>query len=640
MIRRMARVRLTGRRTALPVTLDTLQDLELVQLAEPQLRPEAGPYRSHRAEPSALSEVLGGEARLENIRTVLGEVEATLAVLEKRASLPASAPNVEETCITLSGFLHWARLGRRLRPRVEALAERRLSLAEERAALLKYLPLLEGFADLLAAPERSRRLAAYQVMLSEDAPVAELEERIREFLGERVVLRDLPLAGGSTALLLLVGRNDADKVERLLDQAGIEQIPVPSGYAADSFAGAAPEMARRLREIPLTIALIDSEFQELAQAVGADLILGRAVLHDLAAELEAAPLLAETSRTFILEGWVPAGEVERLREEIARRCGDCVALEQVPPELWPPEEAPVSLHNPRWARPFEAVVGMLPLPHYGSVDPTPLVAVFFPLFFGLILGDVGYGLLAAAAGLLLMRRFGSGFGRTVGYIATAAGISAMLFGFAFGEAFGDAGHRLGLRPLVFNREEEPLVLLAVAVGLGYLHVLLGLLLGVISQRRSSRRHALASALTIVIVVVASLGGVAFLAGLGTAFVATAAVIVLLALVLLPVYGGVVAVVELISTVGNILSYTRLMALGTASVMLALVANQIGGTAGILGLLAALLLHAVNLVLGLFSPTIHSLRLHYVEFFGKFYRPGGTPYRPFGHWRPNSARSAT
>jgi len=101
--------------------------------------------------------------------------------------------------------------------------------------------------------------------------------------------------------------------------------------------------------------------------------------------------------------------------------------------------------------------------------------------------------------------------------------------------------------------------------------------------------------------------------------------------------GVVAAVELMSAVGHVLSYARIMALGTASVMLAIVANRLSGAMGsaVVGALFALLFHLVNFGLGLFSPTIHALRLHYVEFFGTFYSPGGTPYQPFGHWAPRA-----
>jgi V/A-type H+-transporting ATPase subunit I len=119
------------------------------------------------------------------------------------------------------------------------------------------------------------------------------------------------------------------------------------------------------------------------------------------------------------------------------------------------------------------------------------------------------------------------------------------------------------------------------------------------------------------------------------------VALLVAFPVLIVLEGIAAAVELLSAIGHILSYARIMALGTASVMLAIVANQLGGAMGsaVIGALFALLFHLVNFALGLFSPTIHALRLHYVEFFGTFYSPGGTRYQPLGHWSPPAAPTA-
>jgi len=104
--------------------------------------------------------------------------------------------------------------------------------------------------------------------------------------------------------------------------------------------------------------------------------------------------------------------------------------------------------------------------------------------------------------------------------------------------------------------------------------------------------------------------------------------------------AVLGVLELLSTLGHILSYARVMALGTASVMMALAANRMVGAVGsvVVGVLFALLFHFVNFAIGLFSPTIHALRLHYVEFFGTFFSPGGVQYRPLRHWQPTPGRA--
>ena len=142
---------------------------------------------------------------------------------------------------------------------------------------------------------------------------------------------------------------------------------------------------------------------------------------------------------------------------------------------------------------------------------------------------------------------------------------------------------------------------------------------------------------IVLVILALLAAVKVLPG---GFFTPAVIGLLVAFPLLIVLEGVVAPIELLSTLGNILSYARIMALGVASVMLAVVANKMVGAIGsvAVGVMFALLFHLVNFAIALFSPTVHALRLHYVEFFGKFYSPGGVQYQPFGHWLPARPRA--
>ena len=112
--------------------------------------------------------------------------------------------------------------------------------------------------------------------------------------------------------------------------------------------------------------------------------------------------------------------------------------------------------------------------------------------------------------------------------------------------------------------------------------------------------------------------------------ASSAILLAADLIAITMVEGFVAPIELLSSIGNILSYARIMAIGLASAILGLVANRLGSLPDSVaaGILIALVLHGINIVFGLFSPTIHSMRLHFVEFFGKFYEPGGKPYQPF------------
>jgi len=159
--------------------------------------------------------------------------------------------------------------------------------------------------------------------------------------------------------------------------------------------------------------------------------------------------------------------------------------------------------------------------------------------------------------------------------------------------------------------------------------------------RGHPRLAIGRGLSAVMILLILLSILAALEVLPRSLLTPAVIALLVSFPVLVVVEGLVAPVELLSTIGHVLSYARIMALGTASVMLAVVANRMAGAMGsvVVGVLFALLFHLVNFGLGLFSPTIHALRLHYVEFFGTFYSPGGVRYQPLGHWSPSAGPAA-
>jgi len=281
---------------------------------------------------------------------------------------------------------------------------------------------------------------------------------------------------------------------------------------------------------------------------------------------------------------------------------------------------------------------MVPLPAYGTIDPTPFVAVFFPMFFGLILGDIGYGLLLGVLALWLRHGGAAGSSRrAVAEVLGAGAAFAVAFGIAFGEFFGNLGARwFGLHPLLLDREKSLLSFLALAIAIGAVHITLGLTLGVINASRGHPRLAVGRGVSIAMLLLIVLVLLAAFKVLPQGFLTPAVVGLLVLFPVLILVEGIIAPIEFLSTLSNILSYARIMALGTASVMMAVVANELAGSVGsvLVGVLFALLFHLVNFALGIFAPTIHALRLHYVEFFGKFHSPGGQVYRPFAHWRPN------
>lgn len=630
MIIKMTKIRVLGPKHMLHRVIATLQDLELVHLSEPRASPDTPVHVPDRAE----------SRRHRHVQRALDRIESCLA---RFAELGAAMP--ERSSPHGSGVARVSLIAHRLGAELEATASTRDALDEERAALELYQPLIAEFAELLSGDRNDRRFSAYLLLVREGArdAIAALETRLAELAGDEHELRTRELTSGETALLLIVPASIATEVDRLLAGARVEAAPIPAAFASVDLIDALPHMDERLARVCDELRELRERVDARAKETAPSLLWAQRVLHDELLELDAKGKAIVTPRAFALEGWLPAGRIAHLQRALSETHGDVVQLETIGRDRWYGNQVPVVLSNPKLFEPFERLTSMLPLPRYGTIDPTPFVAVFFPMLFGIIVGDVGYGIAMLAIALLLARGAApGGLRRDISRIAGAVACFTIIFGFLYGELLGDLGHRyLGMRAVWMGREDAIVPFLVVAIALGVGHVAIGLVLGALSHARTDRRAAIGRGITLLmllLIVVALLG---LLEWLPSSLFSTAIIALLVAFPALVVVEGFTGVLELFSVVGHVLSYARIMALGTASVMLAVVANRMAGTTGsaAVGVSLALLFHLVNFAIALFSPTIHVLRLHYVEFFGTFHSPGGARYQPFAHWKPAGATSS-
>jgi V/A-type H+-transporting ATPase subunit I len=623
MIIAMRRIRVLGARELLDRTLGALQDAGVLHLAE--------------VDPARGIAPVAPSARELRRAKQLRRLAADLETLSRRVGRSAGQRSAEPT-----GVARLARLARRTERELDRLERERKRLEEERAEIVRFEQFVAAFRGLL--PAAGGQMQSYHLILhaGEEDAVPRLRQALTGVLGEHFALEAAELPNGERAALLLVAAAEAKRVDQLLARSGIHELPVPVGAGAGPEA-ALPVLATRREAIDRELAEMDGRRAVIGAERGPILNGGRAVVEDEVLVLTARKHVATTTRSFVVEGWVPAKAAGRLARLLESRVGPNVVLEELAREEWGDDQAPVVLSNPRMFRPFEALTRMVPLPRYGSIDPTPFVAVFFPMFFGLILGDIGYGAVLAVIAAVLHRRTRSGSAaRAIAEILGPCAAFAILFGIGFGELFGDLGHRwLGLEPVVLDRERSLLPFLGLALAIGTVHVALGLGLGVIAAARHHPRQAAGRGIALLMLGLVIVGLLALVEVLPRRLFTPSAIGLLIAFPVLVVLEGIIAPIEFLSTISSILSYARIMALGTASVMMAVVANRLAGSFGgvIVGVLFGLLFHLVNFALGVFAPTIHGLRLHYVEFFGKFYSPGGIQYRPFGHWRPNGAAAA-
>jgi|TARA_B100000315_G_scaffold86340_3_gene79150 V/A-type H+-transporting ATPase subunit I len=375
------------------------------------------------------------------------------------------------------------------------------------------------------------------------------------------------------------------------------------------------------------------QIEKLGQDYKGFLITADGFLSQELEKAEAPLKFAVTKDAFLIKGWVPSKQLNNTINRLNKASKNKVFIHSELAKIT--DKVPVKLKNQKYVEPFEFFMNLYTMPTYKEIDPTFFVFLTFPLLFGFMLGDFGYGLVTLILFIMLKKRIPKA--KNFFNILIFASLATIFFGLLFGEFFGYeeiAGFHL---PHILSRSHQINELLYLAIAVGIAHINLGLVIGFVNELKS---HGFMKALY------AKGGWIVLEIG-----------VMLLALsyfkvIILPIYVGVVffllslfmllkgegirGLIELPSIFSNTLSYARLMAIGLSSVKLAEVINDMaaemfhgGGFLILAGVLILALGHIINIGIGMLGSFLHSLRLHYVEFFTKFFHGGAKKYSPFG-----------
>lgn len=418
------------------------------------------------------------------------------------------------------------------------------------------------------------------------------------------------------------------------------------GFSTVSFRGMTGTAKENDKALAENLAALEKERQEIEQRI-AGLGGKREVLleaSDRAAialrREEAKSRLVGTDKVFLLEGWLPADRCAAL--EKALEPFTCAIETREPTEDEYPQ-VPVQLKNNKLTRPLNMVTEMYSLPAYGTLDPNPLMAPFFILFYGIMMADMGYGLLMMIASVIISKKYRpKGTSGELFSLLGLCGISTFIMGALTGGFFGDfltqlvaivsPGTVFAL-PKLFDPLDDLTMILIGSMALGMVQIVTGMAISLIEKcKRKKFLDAFFEEITWWIVFI----GIALLAlGKGAAVLYVGCALVLLGPIvqgkgwgkLTGVFGSLYNHVT--GYFGDILSYTRLMALMLAGSVIAQVFNMLAAMPGnvIAFIIISMLGNAMNFGLNLLGCYVHDLRLQCLEFFNKFYVDGGKPFRP-------------
>ena len=453
---------------------------------------------------------------------------------------------------------------------------------------------------------------------------------------------------------LIYSRSIEAEIREVCAKNGFTPVEVPT-----TLTGTVEEEKERITGAISAFEAKETELDERLKALAEENVPTVQKLSDyynsLSARYNGTAMSDETDSVMLTRFWLPAKSADEIRAKIEAISTD-VELMLSDPE--PDEEPPSLLTNGNTVRPFNILTELYSSPKYRGIDPTPLLAPFFWIFFGMCLGDAGYGIVVFGLIMFVFRKYKKIAPGVKDFITLFlfCSVSTFIYGVISGSFFGNFIDAF-LPPLVplknalmlVDPMTNPMQVLGISLLLGVIHLMFGLLVAAYDMLRNGEIiDAIGDKISWFFFIVGlCLYGVGLGGMLPPHFVQIGGAMAIIGAVIIFIYAGkgepnyakkvingFLALYGSTSYLGDILSYSRLLALGFGSAVIGMVINLLGGLAAeipYVGWLVAITVviggHIFSIAINILGSFVHPLRLQYVEFFGKFYTGGGEPFTP-------------
>ena len=624
-----------------------LQDLGLLEISK--VKREKNPLEDFKQENLKINEL---EERLSKINSTVAYLQQFKE--DKKSGLgflPGKAVVKEKDFLKWIKNFNWERTcdnSQQIKDKLEKLKEEKRDLISERELLSPW----KSLSAISFKKLKESKYITYQMGIISPEIKETFYKNINKL--EESHLHIVKEEGRSIYFLLIYLKENQEKVNFIFENLKIEKVQFEEGEVP---------LNEKFKKVEERIKYVEEElkkYQKELKKVSLEKIKLMAFydhFHNLLQEKKIALKARFSSYTFTLQGWIREMDLSRLKEGLK----DYSSLEIVTRAPKKNEDVPVALSNRPFFKPFELVVSLYGIPQYFEIDPTPFLAPFFAIFLALCLTDGGYGLVLSLLSFIALKKFKiGGGGKKLFLILFISGLVTMGVGILTGGIFGISFATLPpslnfLKKLVlFYPLEEPMIFLLVALSLGVIHILAGIAL---AFRNDLKRGDIISAfldhaswigliLGLIIFAISKVGILGKLVGnIGLVmFVGGAGILFLFSgrkskNFIGRIGQGAYELYGIVQVFGDVLSYSRLLALGLATSVIATVVNTIAGmTKGIpfigpiIMIVVLIVGHLGNIGLNTLSGVIHTLRLQFVEFFGKFYQGGGKSFTPLRNER--------